>query len=230
MTVQTRQCDARRIKDFLDGRLSEPEQAVLEEHLSACAACRGSLGAQTADDALWDKASRYLRDDDDELESPLGASAECDQTYSIQQVLDALAPTDDPAMLGRLGPYEISGVVGSGGMGVVLKAFDKSLDRTVAIKVMAPHLANNGAARKRFAREAKAAAAVLHPNVMAIHSVSAGGSLPFLVMPYLRGTSLQKRLDADARNRATVSCAESPAKPRNQSEKSTPTFPTGSAC
>ena len=200
MNVQTRQCDARRIADFLGGRLNDSEQAVLEEHLSTCEACRASLGAQTADDELWDKASRYLRDEDEELESPPGAgdsAAECDQAYSIQHVVDALGPTDDPAMLGRLGAYEISGVVGSGGMGVVLKAFDRSLDRTVAIKVMAPHLATNGAARKRFAREAKAAAAVLHPNVMAIHSVSSGDSLPFLVMPYLRGTSLQKRLDAE---------------------------------
>ena len=55
-------------------------------------------------------------------------------------------------------------------MGVVLKAIDKSLDRVVAIKVLAPHLAASGSARKRFAREAKAAAAVLHSNVIAIHS------------------------------------------------------------
>ena len=57
-------------------------------------------------------------------------------------------------------------------MGVVLKAVDPSLDRVVAIKVMAPHLANNATARKRFSREAKAAAAVLHPNVIPIHCVS----------------------------------------------------------
>ena len=102
-----------------------------------------------------------------------------------------------PQMLGRLGGYEVSGVVGAGGMGVVLKAIDKSLDRTVAIKVLAPHLATSGAAGKRFAREAKAAAAVLHPNVIAIHSVSNDESLPYLVMPYVRGTSLQKRLDQE---------------------------------
>ena len=98
-------------------------------------------------------------------------------------------------MLGRMGGYEVSGVVGSGGMGVVLKAVDRSLDRVVAIKVLAPHLAATGAARKRFAREAKAAAAVLHPNVIAIHSVANDESLPYLVMPYVRGTSLQKRID-----------------------------------
>ena len=100
-------------------------------------------------------------------------------------------------MLGRLGPYEVSGVIGAGGMGIVLKAFDCSLDRTVAIKVMAPHLASSGSARRRFAREAKAAAAVLHPNVIAIHGVAADQALPYLVMPYNRGMSLQKRIDQD---------------------------------
>ncbi|MGB5336820.1 MAG: protein kinase, partial [Woeseiaceae bacterium] len=82
-------------------------------------------------------------------------------------------------------------------MGVVLKGHDRSLDRTIAIKVLAPHLASNGAARQRFSREAKAAAAVLHPNVIAIHSVSNGGELPYLVMPYIRGASLQKRIDTE---------------------------------
>ena len=114
-----------------------------------------------------------------------------------QQVLQLLLPTDDPQMLGRLGGYEVSGVVGSGGMGVVLKAVDRSLDRVVAIKVLSPHLASSGAARRRFEREAKAAAAVLHPNVIAIHGVSTESVLPFLVMPYLRGVTLQKRIDTD---------------------------------
>ena len=82
-------------------------------------------------------------------------------------------------------------------MGVVLKAHDRSLDRVVAVKVMAPHLAASGSARQRFAREAKAAAAVLHPNVIAIQGVSNDQSLPYLVMPYVRGASLQKRLDAE---------------------------------
>ena len=111
-------------------------------------------------------------------------------------MLGVLAPTDDPRMMGRLGVYEVSGVIGSGGMGVVLKGHDRALERTVAIKVLAPHLASSGAARKRFAREAKAAAAVLHPNVMAIHGVANDAELPYLVMPYMRGQSLQNRLDA----------------------------------
>ena len=98
-------------------------------------------------------------------------------------------------MLGRLGSYEISGVIGIGGMGIVLKAIDPSLDRTVAIKVLSPHLASSGSARNRFAREAKAAAAVIHPNVIAIHGVSKNEELPWLVMPYVKGPSLQKRIN-----------------------------------
>src|SRR5262249_59229598 len=68
--------------------------------------------------------------------------------------------------------------------------------RYVAIKVLAPHLATSAAARARFAREARAAAAVVHENVVAIHAVSEANGLPYLIMPYVRGTSLHRRLDA----------------------------------
>src|SRR5258708_30075113 len=81
-------------------------------------------------------------------------------------------------------------------MGVVLKGLDVALNRYVAIKALAPHLATSAAARMRFAREARAAAAVVHENVIAIHAVSEANGLPYLVMPYVRGASLQKRLDA----------------------------------
>ena len=100
-------------------------------------------------------------------------------------------------MLGRLGTYEVVGVVGWGGMGVVLKALDPALNRYVAIKVLAPHLGNSGAARKRFSREAQAAAAVVHENVMEIYGVAETAGLSYLVMPYVRGPSLQRRLDDD---------------------------------
>jgi len=70
------------------------------------------------------------------------------------------------------------------------------LKRCVAIKVLAPHLAHNSLAKKRFAREAQAAAAVVHANVLAIHQVQPGGRLPFLVMPLVAGESLAQRLTA----------------------------------
>ena len=98
-------------------------------------------------------------------------------------------------MLGRLGEYEIVEVIGRGGMGFVLKGFQKELHRYVAVKVLAPHLATSGAARRRFAREAQATAAIVNPHVMAIHSVNANAKLPYLVMPFVACESLQQRLD-----------------------------------
>ncbi len=98
-------------------------------------------------------------------------------------------------MLGRLGRYEIERLIGSGGMGVVFKAFDTDLNRPVAIKVLAPHLAGIGAARQRFAREARAVAAVVHEHIVAIYNVESNDPAPFLVMQYVAGESLQQRID-----------------------------------
>jgi WD40 repeat protein len=113
------------------------------------------------------------------------------------EALDFLEPSDKPGQLGRLGHYEILEVVGRGGMGVVLKAFDDVLRRVVAIKVLAPHLASSGHARKRFIREARAAAGVTHEHVVTIHAVEETGSLPYIVMQYVHGLSLQERIDRD---------------------------------
>ena len=109
--------------------------------------------------------------------------------------LDFLASSEKADSLGRLGHYEIFEVIGRGGMGVVLRAFDDKLHRVVAIKVMAAQLAANAAARKRFAREAQAQAAVSHDHVVTIHAVDEMNGLPYLVMQYVSGMSLQERLD-----------------------------------
>jgi hypothetical protein len=109
--------------------------------------------------------------------------------------LPFLAPSTNPAHLGRLGRYEILGVIGKGGFGVVLKGFDENLRRVVAIKVLAPAYANSAAARKRFIREARAAAAVKNEHVVAIHDVQADEQPPYLVMELIDGISLQDKLD-----------------------------------
>jgi serine/threonine protein kinase len=82
-------------------------------------------------------------------------------------------------------------------MGIVLKGFDPALERIVAVKVLAPQLATSGQARKRFLREARAAAAVNHDNVVTIHAVEDAGGLPYLVMQYIAGRSLQERLEKE---------------------------------
>lgn len=207
MNAHPETCDPSLLERYLADLLLSAEEADFHRHLESCEACRQQIQLVAAAPSSWSDAEEFLRDQpfeaiafgtsspdlqkqhDNVRDGRASASAE------VAQVLAMLNPTDDPQMLGRIGGYEVSGVIGSGGMGIVLKAFDGPLDRTVAIKVLAPRLASSGAARRRFAREAKAAATVLHPNVIVIHGVSNDGALPFLVMPYLRGESLQRRLD-----------------------------------
>ena len=201
-------CQPDRVEAFLSGKLSGVDEHQFTQHLDHCPLCRQQLDEAAAVPNTWSFATEFLKDDplDRAPLSGLIQDGLIGETFSdepqtirpqIKQVLDMLSPTDDPDMLGRLGAYEVSGVIGAGGMGVVLKAFDRALDRTVAIKVMAPHLATSGAARQRFSREARATAAVIHPNVIAIYGVSTDAALPYLVMPYVGGASLQKRLDTD---------------------------------
>src|SRR5262245_53615631 len=104
------------------------------------------------------------------LESPPTAVAQ--STERLQEIapplpsLDYLSPPSRADSLGRLGHHEILEVVGSGGMGVVLKAFDERLQRIVAIKALASPLAASATGKRRFVREAQAAAAVNHDNVV----------------------------------------------------------------
>src|SRR5262249_41047663 len=109
--------------------------------------------------------------------------------------LDFLAPPQKPGSLGRLASYEVLEVVGRGGMGVVSRALHTKLPRVVAIKALAPQLATSSAARQRSVREARAAAAVTHDNVIAIHTVEDAGPVPYLVMQFINGPTLQKKLD-----------------------------------
>ncbi len=190
-------CDPRRAVQFLDGSLSDIDQAAFESHLATCSACRETLETGAGDRQAWSQVREYLSSfgPGDELTRDANQDVSETNDHGVAAVLKLLGPTDDPAMLGRLAGYEIVGVIGCGGMGVVIKGFDARLNRFVAIKLLAPHLAASASARRRFGREAKAAAAVVHENVVAIHGVSEFQGLPYLVMPYVKGESLQKRLD-----------------------------------
>ncbi len=202
-------CDPERIELFLRQQLSDEEQTAFELHLDDCGDCRRRLEETAAAKDVWVAVRDSLRSEQADLESPqslgstssagaVGSAESSDAaSFNAETVLGLLSPTDDDRMLGRLGTYEVVGVIGSGGMGIVLKAFDAALNRYVAIKVLAPHLGSSGAARKRFSREAQAAAAVVHDNVIEIHGVADVDGLPYLVMPYLRGPSLQRRLDCE---------------------------------
>ncbi|HKA05817.1 MAG TPA: hypothetical protein VKD71_01085, partial [Gemmataceae bacterium] len=150
-------------------------------------ACAGDADCRRRVDVLLrahDQASKFLADP---AAGQLGAeSDDTTRTAHVAHVAHSadettpataidlhalLTPTDKPGLIGTLDHYEIQEVVGTGGMGVVLKAFDPKLHRLVAIKLMAPHLAAHGSARKRFEREAKNVAAVRNEHVVAIYAV-----------------------------------------------------------
>ena len=98
----------------------------------------------------------------------------------------------------RLGPYEILGPIGAGGMGEVYKARDTRLDRTVAIKVLPSHLSEHPELRQRFEREAKAISSLSHPHICTLHDVGHQDGVDYLVMELLEGETLANRLTRGA--------------------------------
>jgi serine/threonine protein kinase len=114
--------------------------------------------------------------------------------------LDFLEPSDDPAYIGRLHHFQVARVLGRGGMGIVLEAFDTHLHRNVAIKVLNPQFQQNDIARQRFCREGRAAAAISHEHVVAMYQVARAqaGEVAYLVMQLIEGVTLESLL-SDAR-------------------------------
>jgi serine/threonine protein kinase len=94
----------------------------------------------------------------------------------------------------RLGPYEVVAQIGSGGMGEVYRARDTRLGRDVAIKVLPAGFASDRERLHRFEQEARAIAALDHPNILAIHDVGSREGTPYLVTGLLEGESLHTRL------------------------------------
>ncbi|MCA9176726.1 MAG: serine/threonine protein kinase [Planctomycetales bacterium] len=113
--------------------------------------------------------------------------------------LDFLRPPQEEGELGRLGDYRVLEVIGAGGMGIVFRAEDPLLRRQVALKVMKPAAANSRSAKDRFLREAQAAAAIEHDNIVHIYQVGEDRGIPFIAMQCLRGESLQTWLKREGR-------------------------------
>ena len=97
-----------------------------------------------------------------------------------------------------LGPYQIDAPLGAGGMGEVYKATDTRLDRTVAIKVLPEHVAQDPDLKQRFEREAKTISSLNHPHICTLHDIGNQDGIDFLVMEYLDGETLQQRLEKGA--------------------------------
>jgi serine/threonine protein kinase/WD40 repeat protein len=206
MTARPNDCDRKRLRLSLDDRLNDAEQSDLAEHLEHCEDCRGSLEQMAAASGYWGEAALLRGEATTGGPFTVGGVGQGPHDHECEDDFDDLGaglreflePPDPahPETIGRMGPYEILEVLGRGGMGVVLKARDPGLDRIVAIKVLTPALAHGGNARRRFAREARAVAAVGHEHIVAVYAVDEFRGLPYLVMQYIPGRSLQERLDA----------------------------------
>jgi len=104
------------------------------------------------------------------------------------------AEFDVPPTGTRLGPYIVGDTIGRGGMGVVLAAVDERLGRRVAIKMLSGHVARHAELAERFDREARAVAAISHPNIVELFDVGTHNGLPYAVMEFLNGELLSDRL------------------------------------
>src|ERR1700704_2207099 len=94
----------------------------------------------------------------------------------------------------KLGPYEILAPIGAGGMGEVYRAKDTRLGRDVALKILPESFAREPDRLRRFEQEARAAAALNHPNILAVHDIGQHGSAPYIVSELLDGETLRERL------------------------------------
>jgi serine/threonine protein kinase len=196
-----------RLEHLLAGTPTTAEQEQLVLHLDHCAICQRRLDDLARANPIILEAARALRGNayvnEDSLRrilTELGSNVNLlTQYYDPDR--PSVSPPRPPASVSWLGPledYEVTEVLGQGAMGQVLKAFDRALKRWVALKVLGPHVANDPVARLRFAREAQGAAAVRHENVITIHGVREANGLPFFVMEYIGGGSLQDHLDRGA--------------------------------
>ena len=192
---------------FLAGRLNITEESAFIDHIETCTDCRQRLEEDAGSDQHWRWARELLSfsggpapETASSVARPAGAALE-EVTWPPEIVdrsaLSFLAPSDDPAMIGRVGTYEISGFLGRGSTGIVLKGYDRALNRNVAIKVLDPAVAGAGTARQRFAREARAMAVISHEQVVPIYGVDDHAGLPYFVMEYVAGGSLERRLTTE---------------------------------
>ena len=212
MAARTDCPDLTQLRALMHNELTVAEQERVVLHLNDCDKCQQLLERLSSEENAWAVGLRGLGDQPSDAAPGLerlmkefqlhAAGAETGPEAPppkgvFDSLGDFLAPPKQAEHLGRIGHYEVLEVIGRGGFGVVLKAEDESLHRVVAIKVLSSHLASNATARKRFAREAEAAAAVAHEHVVTIHAVEKDHEPPYIVMQYVSGASLQDRLDRD---------------------------------
>jgi serine/threonine protein kinase len=189
--------DCHTLERFLLGQNSPEEAAAVEAHLESCASCLTALRTVSADDSLVEAIQ--ARPNTTDVAMCEGARLLAEWLKKLRPESDSTASYDLPPATSELGQYKLRRVLGSGGMGIVFEAYDPQLDRLVALKTMLPAQAAKPAARQRFLREARAAAAIKHDHIVTIYQVGEDRGLAFLAMELLEGETLGQRLDREGR-------------------------------
>ncbi len=204
-----RQCPEREeLRQLLDGSLPGERQQQCTQHMDSCECCQAKLEEIATEGTNLSQVVEHLHAAAPGTDSAYWpAVKELDNVYQETFVprptprrgipaLEFLQPATDPAYLGRLAQFDVMRIIGRGGMGIVLEAFDTKLQRHVAIKILDPELLGDELSRQRFCREARSAASITHENVVAVHQVERDGAdgLPYLVMQLISGETLEERL------------------------------------
>ena len=210
--------DAATLRQYVLGQLVEPELGQCEAHLAECRHCEQDvlrLNAAEPADGSFDQLVASSLQTDSNLQEFHEAEGDGPLVDRLIRDLVQRAPNPDQAMralenrasevnrllpasgvhdsIGCLAGYEVKRLLGAGSTGVVYEAIDVSLQRRVALKVLRPSLGD--AARERFTNEARAAAAIVHPNVITIYQVGEANELAFIAMELSDGQTLESRLN-----------------------------------
>lgn len=178
---------------LLRNRMGMREDDVLK-HVESCETCQTNLETLSKGGLTWDEVNELLVPSKTPFTEVTAETADGESEDFVVSTASFLEATEYPESLGRFARYEVMEVLGRGGMGIVMRGYDTSLNRHSAVKVLAPELASSAAARKRFSREAKSAAAVVHPHVVPIQTVDEHNGIPYLVMPVIEGKNVDDRV------------------------------------
>jgi serine/threonine protein kinase len=162
---------------FDRGELGAEEWATLEQHLASCAECCQRLEGFSVDSLAHRLREAASSPHIDGSPTPMGSG-----------------PLEVPTSLANHPRYRIVSALGAGGMGVVFRAEHRLMERTVALKVIRPALLDRPGSIDRFRHEVKAAARLVHPNIVVAYDAEQAGDVHFLVMEYVEGASLDRVL------------------------------------